>query len=266
MEIPILAIAMAALAGMERLPALRFQPSRFFRPYFITDLVYLGSGGLLLALLVRALVLRLETQAGLPQPMAHSGIPLPLLTLLAIVAYDFAGFVSHRLLHRVEPLWELHKVHHSSRTLDWLATFRAHVLEHLLRHVLSVAVLLLLGFPVAVVGLAGATYSAWAAFGHSNFRPELRFLEPLLITPRLHRLHHAPETGSRNLGTIFSIWDRLAGNLLLRPTPAPERIGVPGELDTYPQSWIPQLIHPLREIVRRAEAPEIEPARWKQSS
>jgi sterol desaturase/sphingolipid hydroxylase (fatty acid hydroxylase superfamily) len=96
------------------------------------------------------------------------------------------------------------------------------------------------------VAIASAVHAGWAAFGHSNFGRGLRFLEPVLITPRLHRLHHVPATSETNLGSIFSIWDRLRGTLTLDPNAPLEPLGVAGEIDTYPQTWAGQFVEPMR--------------------
>jgi lathosterol oxidase len=245
MESLVLPLALAAIVLCERLPRWRFERSRFRRPHLATDLVYLASGALGLGLLLREAAGRAVAVVGTLAP-GLSALPLPAALPLATLLYDLASYATHLLLHRVEALWRLHKVHHSSPALDWLATFRAHVLEHALRHLASTGMLLVLGFPLRAVAGAAALYTAWAAFNHANLRVDLRWLEPLLVTPRLHRLHHAPATSERNLGTIFSLWDRLRGSLVA-DAGAPTRLGVPGEVDSYPQAWLAQLAQPFRE-------------------
>jgi sterol desaturase/sphingolipid hydroxylase (fatty acid hydroxylase superfamily) len=247
----ILAVAIIVLAAAERLPRIRFEPLRFFRPYFGTDLLYFLTGVLALGLAVQVLAAR-SNFAGL----GSLDLPFPALAIAALVLYDLGGYVSHFLLHRIDALWELHKVHHSSFALDWLATFRAHILEHVLRHVLSTGGLLLLGFPATAIALAAASYGSWAAFAHSNLKLDLRWLEPVLITPRLHRLHHVPATADGNLGTIFSWWDRMRRSLVTEESAAAEPIGVRGERETFPQRWLPQLVHPLRAMTR------LSPGAW----
>jgi lathosterol oxidase len=51
----------------------------------------------------------------------------------------------HLSLHRFEALWQLHEVHHSSPALDWLATFRSHLLEQALRHFATPLLLVAVG-------------------------------------------------------------------------------------------------------------------------
>jgi len=246
-----LATALLAIALLERLPALRFERVPFPRRYLATDALYLASGVLALGLLMRQQAHALAPARGLGVA-ALAALPPVLAVAFATVLYDLASYVTHFLLHRVEVLWRLHKVHHSSRTLDWLATYRAHVLEHALRHLLSTVLLLLIGFPLGVVAVAATLYAIWAALGHSNLGIRLRVLEPVLITPRLHRLHHVPATSEHNLGTILSLWDRLRGTLVTDPRAATGPLGVPGEVETYPQSWLPQLVEPLRRPRREA--------------
>ena len=75
----------------------------------------------------------------------------------------------------------------------------------------------------------------------------------MLITPRLHRLHHVATSCEKNFGVAFSVWDRLARTL----TTATEEggpLGVPGEIDTYPQTWTKQLVEPFRRW-RAARSP-----------
>ena len=36
----------------------------------------------------------------------------------------------HNLLHGVPYFWTFHKVHHSITTMDWIANFRFHWMEH----------------------------------------------------------------------------------------------------------------------------------------
>lgn len=237
----------AGFAALERSPRLRFRPSRFLRPHFLTDVGWYLSAvavAILFGPLLEGLA-RLVESAGIPT-LARADLPLWSLVLIALVLYDFGAFACHIALHRVQWLWRVHKVHHSSPLLDWLATTRAHASEHLVRSVPTKAALFAIGLPSEAVALALVVYAGFATLGHSNLRVDLLRLEPLFITPRLHRLHHVPATTDRNFATVFSIWDRLAGSLVIRDTDAGKRFGVPGEEDSYPQSWWRQLCEPFR--------------------
>jgi sterol desaturase/sphingolipid hydroxylase (fatty acid hydroxylase superfamily) len=264
----ILVASIVVMAALERLPPLRFEPRRLLRAHFLDDAACLLTGGVALALAMRWAV---NPAAGLISPAASTlaALPFPIVLVAAIVLYDLGGWLTHWLLHRFEPLWEIHKVHHSSRALDWLAAFRAHVLEHGLRHALSMIPLVLFGFPPLAIGTAAAVYASWAAFNHSNLQPRFRLLEPLFVTPRSHRLHHVPTSSEKNFGTIFSLWDRAAGRLVGVEASRSAPLGVPGELATYPQTWAAFTREPLRRITsglrRRPSRPYRTPSPGTQS-
>ena len=245
----------ALLAILERSPTLRFKPSPLLRPFFATDVAwYLSAAGVTLAAgpwLSR--IAELRADAGLIG-VESAELPFLALLMLALVIYDLCTFISHIALHRYRWAWRIHQVHHSSQTLDWLATTRAHASEHLLRGIPSQGILFLLGFPTEAVALALGIYGAFAAFGHSNLRIDLSRLERVFITPRLHRLHHVPATTHRNFATVFSFWDRLFGSYVVGDTADDEVLGIPGRVRNYPQSWWPQLLEPFRSKPLRLPA------------
>ena len=248
MTFAILGVTISVLALLERAERFRFRSSPFFRAFFTTDLIYLVTGyvaGSSVAIAYIVAATRLLGAAGIPR-LAAAGTPLWLAAPLALVLLDLGNYLAHWLLHRVDFLWEFHKVHHSSSTLDWLATFRSHVVEQALRRLIAPVLLIAGGFSTDAVVLAGSVFYAWAAFNHANLRPRLRLLEPVLVTPRLHRLHHLPRTTERNLGTVFTVWDRLRGSLVVAESPGPMHFGIPGEMETYPQGWLRQLVEPPR--------------------
>lgn len=241
--------AAVLFATLER-GALRFRAAPLLRAHFTSDVVYwltgYGAGGLLTV----AYFTHVTDWVGawLPVPrLAGAGLPLWVSVAIALVAIDLGGYLCHWLLHRVDFLWEFHKVHHSSRTLDWLATFRSHLVEQAFRRVLTPLLLVLVGAPIEAVTFAAGLQTAWAMLNHSNLRVNLRFLEPVLITPRLHRVHHVPRTTERNLGTVFTLWDQLRGTLL-HIEPDEGEFGVPGEVTSYPQGWARQLVEPVRRV------------------
>jgi sterol desaturase/sphingolipid hydroxylase (fatty acid hydroxylase superfamily) len=238
MERLILLAAVLALLVLERFSWFRFELLPLRRRFAGSDLIYLLTSGVGLSLLAQNLAIRFLAPASTFGDTAA-------LVIASFVLFDLGSYVSHRLLHRFEFLWEVHKVHHSSRHLDWLATFRGHLLEHALRQVFSPVLLIALGIPLSIVAACAAVHGAWSVFVHSNFGARLRFLDPILITPRLHRLHHVATSCEKNFGVGFSIWDRLAGTLTTA-VDIVSPLGVPGELDAYPQTWTAQLIEPFR--------------------
>ena len=237
----------ATVAAFERVSFLRLRASPFWRPFFATDVAWSFVAVAVTVAFGPALEGLGRGRAALGLPGIESlAFPWAVQVVIATVLYDLGTFVAHRVLHRYEMLWRLHKVHHSSRVLDWLATTRAHGLEHLARGIPTQALLLTLGVPASALAMTLAIYTAFATLGHSNLRLDLARIEWLFVTPRIHHLHHVPETTHRNFGTIFSIWDRLSGRLIIKEAEPREILGVPGEIERYPQSWWRQLAEPFR--------------------
>ena len=189
----------ALVATLERVPGLRLRESPFLRPFFATDVIwYLAAVAITVAFgpLLEGLA-RSRAALGLPG-LESLELPWVAQVVVATVLYDLGATAAHMLLHRYDMLWRLHKVHHSSRVLDWLATTRAHALEHLARGIPTQAALFTLGVPASALAVALAVYAAFATIGHSNLRIDLSRLEWLFVTPRIHHLHHVPETTHRS--------------------------------------------------------------------
>ena len=83
-------------------------------------------------------------------------------------------------------------------------------------------------------------------FSGTRICASIYLMEGLFVTPRLHRLHHIPETTNNNFGTIFTLWDRCFGTLVIADPKEGHVLGVPGEIESYPQNYWRQLVQPFR--------------------
>lgn len=230
---------------LEQTRALQFRPLTRPRPHLATDLAWYGVAIGATAISVFALRPLLARLSIAPLRDAVEGLPFAIKLVLGVVVFDLVSFLVHRCLHRYDRLWNIHKVHHSTLELDGFATTRAHMAENMLRFVPSQALLFVIGMPVGVVAATVAIAAIYGVSNHSNLGIDLRWIEGLLVTPRLHRRHHIPSTTMNNYGGILTIWDRLAGTLVSADTAPDERYGVPGEIDTYPQRFIDALRRPF---------------------
>jgi sterol desaturase/sphingolipid hydroxylase (fatty acid hydroxylase superfamily) len=248
----------SVLAGLERLPGLRFRRAPLLRPLFASDVVYLLTGFVAGTSLAIAYVVAGSAALGalgIPR-LADFDPPLWLGTVVSLLLLDLGNYVAHWAMHRWDALWEIHKAHHSSAHLDWLATFRSHVLEQTLRRLVAPLGLIVLGVPIDAVVVAATIFNAWATLIHSNLRLPGGALEAIVVTPRLHRIHHDPGTTDRNFGTLLTVWDRLfRGRFVTHDVADDVRFGVPGEVATYPQGWGAQLVEPLRRLVGARPVP-----------
>jgi len=247
-SVALLSVVYVIVARLERMPALRFRVLPAPRPYFTTDLAWYGLA--IAATAISVFVLRPQLTKLEIAPIEHAVARLPLAAkfLLGLVVFDFVSFVVHVTLHRSDTLWNVHKVHHSTLHLDGFATTRTHMFENFLRFVPGQAVLFVMGMSASVVAPVVAIAAIYGVSNHSNLGLNLRWAEGLLVTPRLHRRHHVPSTTQHNFGAIFTIWDRLFGTLIQRETTPDERYGVPGEIDSYPQRFLPAFRNPIAQL------------------
>ena len=141
--------------------------------------------------------------------------------LAGFAALDLTAYLSHRLLHAVGPLWRLHQVHHSETDLDLVSGFRFHPAEALYSQAWRLLCIVLIGVPPSAVGCFALVVIAVDFITHANLRVPGggdRVLRSILVTPSMHRTHHAEEIAMQraNFGTVFSLWDRLLGTYLPR--------------------------------------------------
>lgn len=143
------------------------------------------------------------------------GAPAALSVPATIVVVDAIAFSEHVLLHRVSLLWRLHRAHHSDVMVDASTALRFHPFETLFRAAFEAPFVLALGLPPEGLLAAFVVLSVVNVYTHFNVplpRGLERALAPVLVTPRMHRLHHTTDGASQrlNYGTMFSFWDRLA--------------------------------------------------------
>jgi len=233
---------------VERIPRLRLRPLPFRRAYLGTDLAWYGTAIAMTALSVFVLRPLLDGLQIAALTDLVGTLPVVARLALAVVVFDLTSYAVHRGLHRSDLLWSIHKVHHSTLQLDGLATTRTHMLENLLRFVPGQLVLFLIGIPAGQIAPTVALAAAYGIVDHSNLGVNARRVEGVLVTPRLHRRHHVPETSDKNFGAMLTIWDRLFGSFIAVDTLPDERFGCPGEVDTYPQRFAESVLQPRRDI------------------
>lgn len=146
----------------------------------------------------------------------RSFLPLPMRFVLTLLAVDFLHYAIHVAFHRFSWLWRFHQVHHSDADYDLTTGLRFHPVETVLTEGLTLIAVAGLAPPPLALLIAQLITLAQDLFEHSNVRvPErvVQWLRPVLITPELHRVHHARDfdTQHTNFGTIFPWWDRLWG-------------------------------------------------------
>lgn len=184
------------------------------------------------------LLLALAPLGAVAAAMAASSGPLSALSpwLAAVpllIARSLGTYGLHRLFHAVPLLWRIHAVHHADPAIDVSSGLRNHPAEALSASALAATITLLLAPPPAAVVAIDALLLAAAFWTHAAIRLPPRLcagLEGLLITPRLHLIHHSRDSADhdRNFGDIFVLWDRLFGTF--KPARGEAlRVGLDGE-------------------------------------
>lgn len=137
---------------------------------------------------------------------------LPLATVTAILAIDFAAYWRHRLEH--DPvLWRIHATHHADEAMTWFSVNRKHPLARLLSMLVDNLLALAIGLPLEAIVLANLIRSWWGHFIHADVPWTLGPLGAALISPAAHRLHHIRDEAlmGANYGNTVTLWDRMFG-------------------------------------------------------
>lgn len=153
-------------------------------------------------------------------------LPLWLRLLLAYLLKDLSFYVTHLVKHLNHTLWRTHNWHHSIDQLWWLAAQRESLTDVLLFKV-GFLTFPLLGIPPEIMFFVGVHYIIHDNWIHLNvkWRPWMRVIEWFYVTPRFHGVHHT-QTGSitKNLGALFTIFDRLFGTYVDPASITPDQL------------------------------------------
>jgi sterol desaturase/sphingolipid hydroxylase (fatty acid hydroxylase superfamily) len=168
-----------------------------------------------------------------------------LLTLL--VVRDFIQWNIHRLLHRIDFLWEFHKVHHSVEEMGFAAHLRYHWVENVVYRTLEYIPLAMIGFGIEDFFIVHIFTLAVGHFNHSNFRLKLGPLKYIFNNPDMHIWHHAKELPLErrygvNFGLTLSIWDYLFRTNYIPRDGRDIALGFENS-EAFPKSFVQQNLH-----------------------
>ncbi|MEW6707878.1 MAG: sterol desaturase family protein [Pseudomonadota bacterium] len=172
-------------------------------------------------------------------------LPFALALFLLILVADLVQYWTHRAYHEVPTLWRLHAVHHSVKSMDWLAGSRQHLLELLITRTLVLAPIYVLGFSKEVIDAYIVIVGFQAVFNHANVSVRLGPLRYLVVTPNFHHWHHSQddEAIDKNYAAHFAFLDHLFGTAVQSEREWPRQYGVVG--DYVPNGFWQQLKFPF---------------------
>jgi sterol desaturase/sphingolipid hydroxylase (fatty acid hydroxylase superfamily) len=172
------------------------------------------------------------------------GLPFVAELLLILLVADLVQYWTHRAYHETW-LWRFHAVHHSTKSMDWLAGSRQHVFEVLATRTLVLAPIFVLGFSKEVIDAYIVVVGFQAVFNHCNVNVRLGPLRYIVVTPNFHHWHHSQdkEALDTNYAAHFSFLDYLFGTAANSQRIWPEKYGVLG--DYVPNGFIKQFKFPF---------------------
>ena len=151
---------------------------------------------------------------GISDDVESSGVVFAVIVTLSVILLDMIIYWQHRLFHTVPLLWRFHKMHHADSHMDTTTGLRFHPVEIAISLGVKAAAVALLGIPAVAIVIFEVALNGFALFNHANIRLSQKWddrVGRVLITQRLHRIHHSQAKAESNSNYGFSVswWDRL---------------------------------------------------------
>jgi len=155
--------------------------------------------------------------------------------VIAFIALDLAGYVVHRIDHRVNFFWNSHIIHHSSEEFNLACALRQSISVFFRLFIILLLPAALLGVPKEVIAIVAPLHLFAQFWYHTRHINKMGWLEKIIVTPSHHRVHHAlnPEYIDKNYGQIFIIWDKLFGSFQEELESVPPVYGITRPVQTW---------------------------------
>ena len=139
----------------------------FFNFFLFSLIIYSAASNVVVELFndgIKAISGGFDMQANNPM----NSFPIWAILLIGMFVRDFVQWWIHRLLHKVEWLWNFHKVHHSVEQMGFAAQLRYHWMENIVYRSLEYIPLALLGIGLHDFFVIHIFALAWGHFNHAN--------------------------------------------------------------------------------------------------
>lgn len=150
-----------------------------------------------------------------------------LIVIFAFFSWDFCFYWLHRLHHKIRLFWYVHEVHHQGEHFNLSLGIR--------NSWFSSITSLPFFIPLALIGVSAEIFLFVSSihyfvqfYNHTCIVKDSGFLEIFMITPALHKVHHAtnPEYIDKNCGGTLNIWDRIFGTFQPQIKGVPLKLGL----------------------------------------
>lgn len=219
------------------------------------------SSAALVASFVSGLLAGFWTSANIG--MAPSTASTIVFSAAFVLLTDLGLFVAHYISHKVPFFWAFHKVHHSAEVLTPVSAYRFHPVDTFLNSfILSLTVGPIIGiyqflYTTDLVAASSLIYGnvmflflLTANFRHSHLALHFpQVLSHWLVSPAMHRVHHStnPIHFDKNLGIIFSVWDRIANTYFLPDKDVVLEFGIGGGEEKKYRKLISCYLLPIKQ-------------------
>ena len=142
-----------------------------------------------------------------------SEIPVWVAIPVAFVVHELAYYWDHRLAHRIGLLWAFHAIHHSSNEFNHSTAARGFFLDGQLKALFALIAAFIGIDPVLYIAVSVCT-NAFGIWNHASYVPRLGWLDRVLMTPKMHKIHHAnqPQYIDKNYSQVTLLFDRMFGS------------------------------------------------------
>jgi sterol desaturase/sphingolipid hydroxylase (fatty acid hydroxylase superfamily) len=173
-----------------------------------------------------------------------SELPLVVQIISIMILTDFMQYWFHRAFHKVPFLWGFHAVHHSAKSMDWMAGARMHFFEIIALRGFTAIPMMTLGFTAQALQIYILVVYVYSSLLHANIGWNFGRLEKLLATPRFHHWHHGLEKEAIdvNFAIHFPFLDRIFGTHHMPENRWPKDYGVPEQV---PGGYLNQFAYPF---------------------
>jgi sterol desaturase/sphingolipid hydroxylase (fatty acid hydroxylase superfamily) len=189
-----------------------------------------------------------------PELFSVSALPVWLQYVILFILVDFSQWFAHFLLHRVNFLWQFHKIHHAQETLGFASTRHFHFFEFFILKPFLFIPMKLVGFSAEKYFLCHMWFGYFLTFySHCNVKFSWGFLDYIIINPETHYWHHSKNIPGKygvNFASILTVWDLLFGHFYLPKEKNIEpELGIPN--NNVPENFWGQLWFPFRALFNK---------------
>ena len=175
-------------------------------------------------------------------------LPKVISLLIFFIIADFVQWNTHRMLHKIPFLWNVHKTHHSVKEMGFAAHFRYNWIEPIIyKLLLYVPIALIGGFSLEDVFIVHFISIAIGHLNHANLGWDYGFLKYIFNNPKMHIWHHSkkiPNKTGMNFGISLSIWDYIFKTNYIPKNGRDIELGFEND-EKFPSAFINQELYPF---------------------